>query len=107
LKNLTQLSVYILLTTALSAAHSNNSMTDTQDQTISPMDDLRQASAEVSGISVLSTAAQAVLDAAVAVNDLVCTDSIAAALRAAAVHSYCPVDRKRLATIADELEGVR
>jgi hypothetical protein len=32
----------------------------------------------------LSPAAQAVLDAAVAVNDLVCTDSIAAALRAAA-----------------------
>ena len=31
----------------------------------------------------LSPAAQAVLDAAVAVNDLVCTDSIAAALRAA------------------------
>lgn len=32
----------------------------------------------------LSPAAQAVLDAAVDVNDLVCTDSIAAALRAAA-----------------------
>jgi hypothetical protein len=32
----------------------------------------------------LSPAAQAVMDAAVAVNDLVCTDSIAAVLRAAA-----------------------
>ena len=30
---------------------------------------------------------------------------IAAALRAAAVYSYCPVDRKRLAAIADELEA--
>ena len=38
----------------------------------------------------LSVAAQAVLDAAVAVNDLVCTDSIVAALRAAA--DYDPPD---------------
>ncbi len=30
---------------------------------------------------------------------------VAAALRAAAVYSYCPVDRKRLAAIADELEA--
>lgn len=30
---------------------------------------------------------------------------LAAALRAAAVYSYCPVDRKRLAAIADELEA--
>lgn len=30
--------------------------------------------------------------------------SIAAALRAAAIYSYCPVDRKRLACIADELD---
>lgn len=28
----------------------------------------------------------------------------AATLRAAAIYSYCPVDRKRLAAIADELE---
>jgi hypothetical protein len=53
-------------------------------QTTSPMDDLRQASAEVSGVAVWSSAVQAVMDAAVAVNDLVCTDSIAAALRATA-----------------------
>lgn len=30
---------------------------------------------------------------------------LAAALRAAALYTYCPVDRRRLATIADELEG--
>lgn len=39
-------------------------------------------------MSELSPAAQAVLDAAVAVNDLVCTDSVAAALRAAALGVY-------------------
>lgn len=29
----------------------------------------------------------------------------AAALRAAAIYSYCPMDRQRLAAIADELEN--
>jgi fructose/tagatose bisphosphate aldolase len=71
----------------------------------------------------LSPAAQAVLDAAVAVNDLVCTDSIAAALRAAAeqaspekqvadidyVHqNYLDGIKDTLAVIqeiADELDG--
>ena len=50
----------------------------------SPMDDLRQASAEVSGVEVLSPAAQAVLDAFRAVPDLRDCPSIAAALRAVA-----------------------
>lgn len=68
----------------------------------------------------LSPATQAVMDAAVAVNDLVCTDSIAAALRAAAQTEYKPDmrdemevmfsegwnnHRKELLSIADELEG--
>ena len=61
----------------------------------------------------LSPAAQAVLDAAHDGANLVLFDigddspvpyCAAAALRAAAVYSYCPVDRKRLAAIADELE---
>ncbi len=37
--------------------------------------------------------------------DCVNRSAVAAALRAAAVYSYCPVDRKRLAAIADELEA--
>ena len=63
----------------------------------------------------LSPAAQAVLDAAVVVNDLVCTDSIAAALRAAAKQSTFADTRvgvmdevvlvDTLLTIAAELEG--
>lgn len=53
----------------------------------------------------LSPAAQAVLNAFRAVADLRDCPSIAAALRAAAVYSYCPVDRQRLAVIADELEA--
>ena len=32
---------------------------------------------------------------------------IAAALRAAALYSHCPVDRRILMTIADELEGAQ
>lgn len=70
-----------------------------------PMDDLRQASTDVSGVKVLSPAAQAVLDAVVPYP--IHEQAIAAALRAAAVHSYCPVDRRILMTIADELEGQR
>ena len=38
------------------------------------------------------------------VQDCPDTDQLIAALRAAAIYSYCPVDRKRLAAIADELE---
>lgn len=66
----------------------------------------------------LSPQAQAVLDAAVAVNDLVCTDSIAAALRAAALHIYSDeyetcggasyalmIDVDDLLSIAAELEA--
>jgi hypothetical protein len=94
-------------------------------QTTNPMDDLRQASAAVSGVAVLSPAAQAVMDVAVAVNDLVCTDSIAAALRAAAdaitpaplglktgaspalkaVHWERKTTREQILAIAAELEG--
>ena len=58
---------------------------------------------------VLSPAAQAVLDAWLGsergermLGDPAC---LAAALRAAAIYSYCPVDRRRLAAIADELDG--
>jgi hypothetical protein len=85
------------------------------------MDDLRQASAEVSGVAVWSSAVQAVMDAAVAVNDLVCTDSIAAALRATAdqvapsdadePRNYLPMAiecqriRAEILAIAAELEG--
>lgn len=32
-------------------------------------------------------------------------EAVAAALRAAAIYSYCPVDRRILMTIADELEA--
>lgn len=82
-------------------------------QTTVPMDDLRQSSAEVSGVEVLSPAAQAVWDAAWQLSPVNCKShedrrrqQIAAALRAAAVYSYCPMDRQRLAAIATELEGV-
>ena len=34
-------------------------------------------------------------------------EKLAAALRAAALYSYCPVDRRILMTIADELEGAQ
>ncbi len=81
-------------------------------QTTNAMDDLRQASAEVAGVEVLNPAAQAVLDAASDVywdwaNMEPAASHViaAAALRAAAIYSYCPMDRKILATIADELEG--
>jgi hypothetical protein len=54
----------------------------------------------------LSPAAQAVLDAAVNVALSPDAEAIAAAaLRAAALYSYCPVDRRILMTIADELEA--
>ena len=60
----------------------------------------------------LSPAAQAVMEAycteADRLNRAVTeAEMVAAALRAAAIYSYCPVDRKRLAAIADELEGAR
>ena len=49
------------------------------------MDELRQASADASGVQILSPAAQAVLDAALQVSNLSPTVSVAAAaLRAAA-----------------------
>ena len=59
----------------------------------------------------LSPAAQAVLDAYM--NNCGWLDGplerdyrcVAAVLRAAAVYSYCPVDRQRLFTIAAELEA--
>ena len=63
----------------------------------------------------LSPAAQAVRDAVLATYaDNIPKDdnlwrleraSTVAALRAAALYSYCPVDRRILITIADELEG--
>ena len=62
-------------------------------QTSSPMDDLRQASADVSGVEVLSPAAQAVWDAVWQLSPVNCKShedrrrqQIAAALRAAADH---------------------
>ena len=66
-------------------------------------------------MSELSPAAQAVLNKAFSAYDeevLYVSPAekhagmvAAAALRAAAIYSYCPVDRKRLAAIADELEA--
>ena len=53
----------------------------------------------------LSPAAQAVLDAVKEICPAPADEIAAAALRAAAIYSYCPVDRKRLAAIADELEA--
>lgn len=57
----------------------------------------------------LSPAAQAVLDAVTAELDWDARyhshEAAAAALRAAALYSYCPVDRRILAAIADELEN--
>ena len=54
----------------------------------------------------LSPAAQAVLNAAIGVAESPHAEAIAAAaLRAAAIYSYCPMDRQRLAAIADELEN--
>ena len=81
-----------------------------------PMNDLRQASADVSGVEVLSPAAQAVLDAAepcVAPNECPGLEAaIAAALRAAA-DQVVPGDGSRRANeirfeflaIATELEN--
>lgn len=66
-----------------------------------PVDDLWQASADVSGVEVLSPAALAVLDAVVPYQ--IHEQAIAAALRAAA--NYCPRERRILMTIADELEA--
>lgn len=57
-------------------------------------------------LTPLSPAAQAVLDAYYCEKPLVGSKRIAAALCAAAVYSYCPMDRQRLAAIATELEGV-
>ena len=93
-----------------------------------PMDDLRQASADVSGVKVLSTAAQAVWDAAWQLSPVNCEShedrrrqQIAAALRAAADQAIpltktpwgttlIPVltsqeSRERLLAIATELEN--
>lgn len=54
----------------------------------------------------LSPAAQAVLDAYRSLwLDASVGKCLAEALRAAALYSYCPVDRRILMTIADELEG--
>lgn len=56
----------------------------------------------------LNQAALAVLEATEKQTDLdfrYAPQIAAAALRAAAVDSYCPVDRQRLFTIAAELEG--
>ena len=62
----------------------------------------------------LSPAAQAVWDAAWNLSPVNCEShedrrrqQIAAALCAAAVYSYCPMDRQRLAAIAAELETDR
>jgi hypothetical protein len=49
-------------------------------------------------------AAQAVMDDAVEVNDLVCCDSIAAVLRAAADHLYDSASQDYLWKLANELE---
>lgn len=51
----------------------------------------------------LSPTAQAVLDAFRSSHTG--QGCLAAALRAAAIYAYCPVDRQRLAAIADELEA--
>jgi hypothetical protein len=72
-------------------------------QTISPMDDLRQVSADVSGVSVWSPAAQAVMDAVDSHGKFSYRLLAAAALRAAAI--YCTRERRILMTIAAELEG--
>lgn len=62
----------------------------------------------------LSPAAQEVMDAYKVASDGCYVNGewiqdhagqIAAVLRAAALYSYCPVDRRVLATIADELEN--
>jgi len=53
----------------------------------------------------LSPTAQTVLDAAVAVNDFVCTDSVAATLRAAADCLTDATSAHTLYAIADELEA--
>ena len=54
----------------------------------------------------LSPTAQAVLNAAYALPLKNGQPNIAAALRAAAVYSYCSTDRRILLTIADELEAL-
>ena len=58
------------------------------------------------GPEPLSPAAQTVLAAYYCEKLLVGSKRIAAALRAVAVYSYCPMDRQRLAAIATEMEGV-
>lgn len=75
-----------------------------------PIYDLRQASADVSGVEVLSPAAQAVWDAAWQLSPVNCEShedrrrqQIAAALRTAAL--YCKRDALLLLSLADELEG--
>ena len=69
-----------------------------------PMNDLRQASADVSGVEVLSPAAQAVLDAVVPYP--IHEQAIAAALRAAADHvPDHQMSAHMLYAIADELEA--
>ena len=75
---------------------------------LSPMDELWAASAEVSGVEILSPSAQAVLNAygsSPLINDHVLDHRycLAAALRAAAL--ICTRERRTLMAIADELEG--
>ena len=54
----------------------------------------------------LSPAAQALLVAYWKAEEQSQQHGLAAALRVAAVYSYCPMDRQRLAAIAAELEGI-
>ena len=77
---------------------------------LSPMDKLWAASAEVSGVEILTPAAQAVLNAygsSPLINNHVLDHRhcLAAALRAAAL--ICTRERRTLMAIADELEGVK
>ena len=67
-----------------------------------PMDDLRQASADVSGVEVLSHAAQTIMDAYM---DEYLAGRLAVAAVLRAVANYCPRERRILMTIADELEA--
>lgn len=88
-------------------------------QTTNPMDDLRQASADVSGVEVLSPAAQAVWDAAWQLSPVNCKShedrrrqQIAAALRAVAGQltfkdslAGAVINPRELLDIAAELEN--
>jgi hypothetical protein len=82
-----------------------------------PMEELRQASAEVSGVAVLSPAAQAVLDAVNKELDeapwnliFIADSAAAAALRAAAEEVVLPkyqyADWQMAHTIMEELQNI-